>query len=58
MDAVLAGRVGRRGDDTAAGGVAVAADDHRPPGQLRAAQQLDGRDELIQVDVQDPVHSP
>ena len=43
---------------TAAGGVAVAADDDRPPGQLGAAQQFDGRDELVQVDVQDPVHSP
>jgi hypothetical protein len=36
----------------------VAADDHRSPRQLWAAQQLNGRDELIQVDVQDPVHSP
>ena len=34
--------------------VARSADDHRQPGQLRTPQHLDRRDELVEVDVQDP----
>jgi hypothetical protein len=51
----LAGLVGRGGHDGAQGGVALAADHDRPPGQLRAAQDLDRGQELVEVDVQDPV---
>jgi hypothetical protein len=35
----------------------MAADDHWLPGQLRAAQHLHSRDELVQVDLEDPVHA-
>ncbi|HSU03392.1 MAG TPA: hypothetical protein VLK03_12640 [Nocardioides sp.] len=35
----------------------MAADDHWLPGQLRTAQHLHCRDELVQVDVEDPVHT-
>ena len=36
------------------GGVAPAADDHRLPGELGTPQDFDGRDELIEVDVEHP----
>ncbi|MGH9245859.1 MAG: hypothetical protein ACRD29_16375 [Acidimicrobiales bacterium] len=36
------------------GRVAGAADDDSKPAQLRPAQHLDGGDELVEVDVQDP----
>ena len=50
------GLVGRRRHHLAGPGrVAVAADDHRPAGQLGPAQDLDGGEELVEVDVQDPV---
>jgi hypothetical protein len=51
------GCVGGGGDDAAASGVSMAADDHWLPGQLRAAQHLHSRDELVQVDLEDPVHA-
>src|SRR5260221_172853 len=44
-----------RGDHPALGRIAVAADDQRPPAQLRMPQHLDGRDELVEVHVQYPV---
>jgi hypothetical protein len=56
VDAELAGGVGGGGDDPTAGGVAMATDDDRATGQLGVAEELDGGDELIQVDVEDPVH--
>ena len=56
MHAVGARLVGRGGDDLAGpAGITVAADDHRPPGQLGPAEDLDGGEELVEVDVEDPV---
>ena len=47
--------VGRGGHHLARpGGVTVAADDHRPPGELGPAPHLHGREELVEVHVQDP----
>ena len=46
--------VGRGADHAALGGVAVAAHHDRLAAQFRAAQHLDGRDELVQVHVQHP----
>ena len=48
--AVLPGLVGRRGDHAARAG---AADDDRLPGERRILQDLDGRVERVDVDVQD-----
>ena len=55
-DAVLPRDVGRGGDDAAPGRVPVPADHHRALRQLRAPQDLDRRDELVEIDVQHPVH--
>ena len=46
--------VGGGAHDTALGGVAVTADHDGQAAQLRSPQDLDGRDELVEVDVQDP----
>ncbi len=54
VHAVGAGLVGRRGHDAALGRVAVTADHDGAAAQLRAAEDLDGGDELVEVDVQDP----
>ncbi len=35
-------------------GISVATDHDRPPGELGVAQHFDGREELVEVDVQDP----
>jgi hypothetical protein len=48
------GLVGRGAHDSTLRRVAVAADDHRAPAQLRAPQHLDGGYELVKVDVKDP----
>ena len=53
-DAELAGLVRRRRHHAALGRVAATADDDRQPRQLGAAQHLDRRDELVEVDVQHP----
>ena len=59
-DAVRAGLVGRRRHHRPLGRVAPPADHHGQPDQLRAAQQLDGDEELVHVDVEHPVlrHPP
>ncbi len=54
MNPVLAGFVGSGCHDAALGRVAIAADNDRAAPQLRSAQDLDGRDELIEVDMQHP----
>jgi len=54
VHSALPGLVGGRRDNTALGRIAVSADDHREAPQLRMPQHLDRRDELIEVDVQDP----
>ena len=54
MHAKHARPVGRRRDDAALGRVAIAADDDRQAPQLGSTQHLDGRDELVEVDVQHP----
>jgi hypothetical protein len=43
--------VGRR-DDAPLGRVAVAADDDRAAGEFGATKDLDGGDELVEIDVQ------
>ena len=45
--------VGGGGDDAAFRRVAVAADDDRPAAELRPPEHLDGREELVEVDVED-----
>src|SRR5262245_56506701 len=52
-DAELARFVGGRGHDAAARRVAASADDHRLAAELRAAQQLDRREERVHVEVED-----
>ena len=47
-------RVRRGGDHRPLGGIAPAPDDDRKPDQLRAAQQLDGHEELVHVDMKHP----
>ena len=56
VDAELACFVGRRRDDRAFGGIAVAAYDDRFAAQLRTSGELDRGDELVEIDVQDPGH--
>ena len=60
VDAVLAGRIRRaRHDLSRLGGIAVAADDDRQPGEFGIAPYFDRSLELVKVDVQDPVsHVP
>src|SRR3989304_90865 len=53
VDAVGAGLIGRGGDHAALVGVAVTADDDGFPTQFWAAELLDGREEGVQVDMQD-----
>jgi hypothetical protein len=55
VHAVFAGFIGGGADHAASGRVAITADDHWAPAELGTAQQLDSRDELVQVDVQHPV---
>jgi hypothetical protein len=54
MHAMRARLVGRGADHAPLSRIAVAPDNDRPAAQLGAAQQLDGRDELIEVDMQHP----
>jgi hypothetical protein len=54
VDAELARLVGGRADDAPLGGIAVAADHDRLSPELRPSQHLDGREELVEVDVQHP----
>ncbi|BCO53386.1 hypothetical protein MINTM003_38270 [Mycobacterium paraintracellulare] len=50
------GLVGGAGDDLARfAGITAAADDDGQPGQFGATAQLDRRQELVEVHVQDPV---
>ncbi|APE08458.1 hypothetical protein RBB84_03660 [Rhodococcus sp. D-6] len=52
---MLARLVGGGGDHSARGGIAATADHHRPARQFRIAQNLDRGDELVEVDVKDPL---
>ena len=54
-DAELPGGVRRGRHHAALGRVAAAADDDRQPLELGVPQDLDGRDELVEVDVQHPL---
>ena len=54
MHAVRTGFVRRRADHTALGRISVTTDDDRASAKLWPAKHLDGRDELIEVDVQHP----
>jgi hypothetical protein len=56
VDAVPAGDVVRGRDDAAA--VRVAADDERPPAQLRRFELLDGREERVEVEMRDDHAGP
>jgi hypothetical protein len=49
---------GRRDHLPASGGVAGASDDDRETAQLRPPPDFDRRDELVEVDVQDPGAHP
>jgi len=54
MDAVLACLVRRCRHYGSLRGVAGAADNDRPANQFWTAEYFDGRDELVEVDMQDP----